>query len=192
MFATTEDRALLVTTGVGITPFLSIVHHTIFENASMAITATETVFGQHFGLTEADVEMKRPSTSSMRGRSPGKPLSTRVLGAEVAPSEQPRNHKHGTSKEVLLIWAVRETDLVAFFLQYLAVMLTSHVHTDPDPDDGHGHDPTTINVHLYFTGLSAQKDFTSIAHNTFMQVRSCCCCWLVVLRPPTSPPNLFM
>ena len=173
MLATTEDRALLVATGIGITPFLSIVHHTIFKNAAMAITAkvTETVFGQPFGVTKADIRTQRQSTISIRGQSTGKPLSMRVLGAaDDAPSELHRNHKHGKSKEVLLIWAVRETSLVAFFLRYLAVMLTSHMHTDPNPDDGHDH--TTINVHLYFTGLGAQKNFASIAYNTFMQVRS--------------------
>ena len=179
MSATTEERALLVATGIGITPFLSIVHHTIFENAALSVISkvTDAVFGEQAGrsrrgsetelgtpvraantkkkrratllglqqlqegadLSNANVEAEAyaaaatvgnasPMGLGHRGASsadPGFAEKEAAYNPRVSEGDLPlpRANQSRRTKSVLLIWVVRETSLVAFFLRYVAIPL---------------------------------------------------------------------
>lgn len=176
MTATTENRALLVATGIGITPSLSIVHHTIFENAAMEINknVATTAFGARGGAPQKGQEeagggapVKR---SSLLGMSDLQKIANSLSAgaAAVSPttdagddSEAQRAKK---KKAVLLIWSVRDAHLVSFFIRYLATLLTAHSGT------AQGSAPNTdLRVHLYFTGATG-KTVASFAYTTFLQM----------------------
>ena len=177
MTATTENRALLVATGIGITPSLSIVHHTIFENAAMDINknVATTAFGARGGAPQKGQEeagggapVKR---SSLLGMSDLQKIANSLSAgaAAVSPTtdagDESEAQRAKKKKAVLLIWSVRDAHLVSFFIRYLATLLTAHSGTAQESAPN-----TDLRVHLYFTGATSTT-VASFAYTTFLQVR---------------------
>jgi len=141
--ATTEKKAFCVAAGIGITPFLGILHHFVYKHSVNTIETHVNAL-----LHDRRHYMRQRRGHARKSAAFDKENHERVetnVNVGLKDFEQHLLDERGTGK-CEIIWTVRDLTLVDFLLPYVADLLALQTETEP-----------LVTVKIFFTGNAVNK-----------------------------------
>jgi hypothetical protein len=144
-----QRRPVCIAAGIGITPFIGIIHHYVARHAAKKIEKAKNEM-----LTNRSVHMLRKQTlqrrSSVDGSNADK-LQQNVVGAADVST------RSNQDELCTIIWVVRDLTLANFLLPYVDDLLELQDGGDP-----------LVRLKIYFTGTSGGSTINSMAYNALL------------------------